>query len=164
MKIAKLLSLTPVLVVCLALAVVSMAQIGRARSDKRVLGTVSLRKDGKKKQKVKVFLEANGALSLGDERVEKLCFQDGSVYFPGKSSDQREINIRDGKIRSGNIQTTKIYLYRARATSIVGFDWGQECECLESPRRPGPPPNPPAPLNPGGSVQPPKKTAAIKEN
>src|SRR5215510_10876837 len=111
MKIAKLLSMMPVLIACLALAAVPAAQVGCVRSKKKVLGTVSLRKGRNNEQIVKVFLETNGVLSLGDKRVEKIYFGDGSVYFPGKSSDKKEIKIgEDGKMRVGGVTITKIYL------------------------------------------------------
>jgi len=140
MKIAKLLSMTPALAACLALAVVSVALVSCARSVKRELGAVSLREDGTNKQSVKVFLEKNGVLRLGADRVEKLYLEDGSVYIPGKSSDPMDIKIgEDGKIWVGRAQVTRVGLEKDKG---FGRDWGAECVCYGRPIG-GPPPPPP---------------------
>lgn len=172
MKIAKLVLMTPVLVTCLALAVVSTAQVKRARSAGSVLGKVSLRKYGKNEKKVEVIkveviLEKNGDLSLGDERIEKLFFQDGSVYLPG-SSDQKEVKIIRGKFWADGKQVYAIVL------SYGKINYGAECVCYGSPigprTPPPPPPNPKTPRpgdpvsNPVAPAQQQKKNSATKVN
>lgn len=139
MKIVKLLSMRPVLAVCLALAAVSVSQVMLARSHKRVLGAVNLMKDGKNKQKVKVFLEANGVLRLDDKKVEELRLEDDSVYSPGKSSGQREIKIgEDGRMWADSVPVVSLQF------GSDGSGWDRKaCYCLDPPPPPWPAPPPP---------------------
>jgi len=139
MKIAKLVLMAPVLVTCLALAAASTAQVKRVRSAGMVLGEVSLRKYRMSEQKIVEVLEANGVLRLGGEIVEKLCFEDGSVYLPG-DSDRVKVEIKDGMICAGGKQARAVIL-----THVGKLPWGIECACYGSPILPGPPP-PPSPI------------------
>jgi hypothetical protein len=137
MKIAKLLSMAPVFAACLALAAVSVAQIGCWRTEKTGLGMVSLRVDRPDMQKVEVSIEKNGVLRLGGDKVEAIRLEGRGVYFPGESSDRREIKIGEkGKILIGEVVAASLYFSRYGR----GWDVGSECYCTNPPL-----PRPPRP-------------------
>lgn len=103
----------------------------------------------------------NGVLSFGNKRVdefhfeggggeplpiptrlpigvEKFRFEDGSGYFPGKSSDQREITIvANSKIWAGMNMKRMHKLFVADHKVGLGLD--EECVCFGSPIGPRPP-------------------------
>ena len=157
MKIRKLLLLSQVLMVCLTLTIVSLAQVGSTGSDKqvsgpkykKVLGTVS---SGKRRVKVQLLLETNGVLSIGNRRVDELGLQDCNAYIPGKSSDQKKVVVKNGKILVDGLLVVRLRL----ADVTEAPRWTEECNCWEPPIPPGPPP----PIAP--ELQP-KVTPAIKQ-
>src|SRR5215468_5402881 len=134
MKIRKLLLLSQVLMVCLTLTIISSAQVGSTRSDKqasgpkykKVLGTLS---SGKSRVKVKLLLEANGVLSIGNRRVDELNLQNCKAYVPGKSSDQKKVVVKNGKILVGGLLVVGLRL--ADVTEVPS--WTEECNCWEPP-------------------------------
>jgi|SRR5215475_14688522 len=158
MKIRKLLLLSQVLMICLTLTIVSSAQVASTRSEKqafepkykKVLGTVS---SGKKRAKVKLLLETNGVLSLGDRKVDELGLQNCNAYIPGKSSDQRKVVVKNSRILVDGLLAVKLRL--AGITEVLS--WNEECSCWDPPLPPGPPPPPLAP------VMQPKVTPEIKQ-